>query len=460
VSRKALAGLVVPVVLLLAACDGGDGGTEVTLTCPSKEAPKAPADLSALSLEEVYRRMADSMTCPGYALHVTSTQEWESIDPEEGKSTLTGGGDTWLDVPGKRAREERRWVHEAQTEGDDRSSGGELQDVVILLGDALYGRDPGADHAWGNDAHLCPGSDSTVVSLVVGCGPSHTSEARFEQDAEYEGRHMPALVIEGESVGSDETIAFTGSTYLDETTLLPVAATSEGLSNEAPRYSATAHYEYDFVPLDSLAEDSFDPAAIGYVEPDPEEELRGADLGIDVYWLGRDFPGTGGLPALSLESAKVFPQQPDMVTPAYRALLDYRLASEESGYRVVELQLFSRSGWDAFLVQSLGGNLWDQPCVQKTETKLDERWAVVFGRYESLGPPVQGCPDQPPDQWGAYVYTHDMVILVSTSGRWKDVQEYVPPTSWKVSEELVPSPYNSREGMEAIVRGLVPRPPD
>jgi hypothetical protein len=461
-SLRALALGLSALALLVAACNDGGGGTGgLSLKCPSKEAQEAPADLASLSLDEVYKRMAESMTCPGYVLHVTSTQEGENIDPERGKSSLTGEGDTWLDFPGGRARADTWSKYEAPAEESDRSAGNQMEDVSILVGDTLYGRGPGTNHAWGNDAHLCPGTDSTVVSLVVGCGSSHTLEARFEPDAEYEGRHMPALVMEGESVGSDETIAFVQNTYLDETMLLPVAGTKEATSNGAPRFSFSGRARYDFVPLNSLPEDLFDPAAIGYMEPDPEEQLRGADLGIDVYWLGRDFPGTAGLPALSLDTAQAFASQPDTITPGYRALLEYRLASERFSYGIVGLQVFPRSAWDAYSAQSRGSNLWDASCVQKTEMNLDDRQAVIFGTYESSGAYIERpCPEQSPENWGAYVYVGDTVVLVSTWGRWKDAQEYVPPASWKVSQELVPSPYASREGMEAIVRGLVPRPPD
>ncbi len=454
---NALPVVVVALGLVAAACGGGNGGTGTSLECPSRGTPPPPPDLASLSLEDVYERMADSMTCPGYALHVTSRQEWESIDPQEGKSTLAGGGDTWLDVPGRRAREERQWVHKAQTEGDDGSSGGEFREVVISLGDALYGRQPGSDHVWSADARLCPGSQNPVVSFLLHCGPSGSLEIRFDQDAKYEDRNMPALAIEGESRGSDETITFTGSTYLDEATLLPVAAAGGGVSNDAPRYSFTARYKYEFVPLESLPADLFRPAAIGYVEPDPEEELRGADIGTQAYWLGVEFPGANDLPALSLTSARLFPDRP---YPSYRALIDYRLAHDKFGLSVVGLQLYTRAEWEAFLAQSRGGNFWDWPCVQNTELDLGDRWAVVFGGYELSRFTSGLCHEQPPDKWGAYVYIEDTVILVGTSGRWEDVHQYESPGSWKVSEELVPSPYNSREGMEVIIRGLVPRPPD
>jgi hypothetical protein len=435
-------------VPLLAACDGSDGRTGVTLTCPSKEASEAPADLSALSLEEVYQRMADSMTCPGYALKAVTTEREEIIYPEEGTGSGTMAGNTWLDFSADRARGEAQTEYVAS--GEDGSVVEERKDstVSIVLGDVEY-RGPTAEdpHRRRGQAYVCSQSDSALLSLLLWCaGGTADSVTRFETDAEYQGRRVPALVTEGSTTGEAGTTVFAQHLYLDVDTLLPLHNVFEGTLNEENSEKVEVTYEYEFVPLDSLAEDFFDPAALP--EPDPEADLRGTDIGMTLYWLGRDFPSTGGLPALSLESAKPFPE-PGMYEPGYRALLDYRLADDEFGLPAVGLQVYPRAVWDAFLAQPSGGrlgNYWDDPCIQKTEWLLDSRRAVVFGGYKLPSPE---CPAPTAKDWGAYVYVDDAVVLV-------DVQ----PSIVKPGDQHTPNPYNSREGMEAIISGLVPRPPD
>jgi hypothetical protein len=435
---------------LLAACDGGDGGKEVTLVCPSKETSQASADLSALSLEEVYRRMADSMTCPGYVLKAVTRLQEEIAYPEEGTLSATMAGNTWLDFSAGRARGEAQTEYVAS--GEDGSVVEERKDstVSIVLGDVEYRGPTAEDPARrSGPALVCHESNSALLSLLLYCaGANEDSVTRFEAHAEYQGRRVPALATEGSTPGEVGATVFAQHLYLDVNTLLPLHNVFEGTLNEEDLVNVEVTYEYDFVPLDSLPGDFFDPAALP--EPDPEADLRGTDIGMALYWLGRDFRSTGGLPALSLESAKPFPE-PGMYEPGYRALLDYRLADDEFGLPAVELQLYPHTSW----VQSGGSGFWytDQRCLEKTEMNLDDRRAVIFAGYDSAGygpshPRPEGCPGQPPDNWGGYVNIGDAVVQIDA------------PSLVNARNEHIPNPYDSREGMEAIIRGLVPRPPD
>lgn len=433
--------------LLAAACNDSGGGTGgLSLKCPSEEASKAPADLSTLSLEDVYKRMAESMTCPGYALHVVTKEESEIVYPEEGKVSYTVTAGNWIDLPLSRARQETQLRYAASQEDEQDVEGRGYERVGIILGDAEYGGETTEEPAKGFQALVCHDSESAVLSLVLNCaGYTEDSTTRLEPNAEYEGRRMPTLVTEGDTSGSDETNVFVRRLYLDANTLLPVLGTSEGTQNNKRPMKSQVTYEYAFVLVDSLPDDFFDPAAIGYVEADPEENLHGVNVGITIYWLGTEFSGAGGLPALILDRAHAAILPPEAPTPRDRAAFDYRLAEEKFGPSVVTLEVYPRSEWDSFLAQSQGRNLWDSPCIQRIEMDLADRRAVVFGGHESSSP---NCFAATSTNWSSYVYIGDTVVFVSTS------------FSQEPGVESARALYSSREGMEAIVRGLVSRPPD
>lgn len=77
-------------------------------------------------------------------------------------------------------------------------------------------------------------------------------------------------------VARDETFDVTRRLYLDVETFLPIALQFDGTVDYGEE--STLHgrwtYENDFLPLDSLPDDFFDPASIGYVEPDAKAPLR------------------------------------------------------------------------------------------------------------------------------------------------------------------------------------------
>ena len=70
--------------------------------------------------------------------------------------------------------------------------------------------------------------------------------------------------------GSDETFDVTRRLYPDAATFLPIALHFGGNVDygEVAAVRGRWTYENDFLPLDSLSDDFFDPASIGYIEPD------------------------------------------------------------------------------------------------------------------------------------------------------------------------------------------------
>ena len=83
--------------------------------------------------------------------------------------------------------------------------------------------------------------------------------------------------------GTDETFDFTRRLYLDAETFLPIALHFDGTVDhgEVSTLRGQWTYENDFLPLDSLPDDFFDPASIGYFEPDAKAPLTRDQLPSD-----------------------------------------------------------------------------------------------------------------------------------------------------------------------------------
>lgn len=122
------------------------------------------------------------------------------------------------------------------------------------------------------EALTCHGSDSAVLSTLLGCaGYLEESATRVGGSERYGGRQAIVIVTEGTSRGEDERLDFTDRLYVDARTWLPLAIETTGTFDYGPRasYKARDLFEHEFVAADSLAADFFEPASIGYVEPDP-----------------------------------------------------------------------------------------------------------------------------------------------------------------------------------------------
>lgn len=160
-------------------------------------------------------------------------------------------------------------------------------------------------------------------------------------------------------------------------------------------------------------------------EDDREVGLDDPAIEIPVYWLGREFE-PDGLPELKLYRG-------DNVAghgPGDEVKIDY-----ETDGGGVTLDLWRPERWKAFKATRLGKVGWSAPCARRTDLAIDGGRAEVYGGYS-------GACLGAPDHWLAHVYYDEVVVAVnmaycySCGGR---------PTG---------DPYNSREGMEAVVRGL------
>ena len=283
-----------------------------------------------------------------------------------------------------------------------------------------------------------------AASAVLGCpGPTERSTAEV-RDATHGGQPVIVLVTTGTISGSDETYAFTRRLYLDPATYLPIALEGDGQMDFGTLMPAKERYRFQhrFVSSGAVAKDLFDPASIGYAPTDPAHVLDRPSTDMHVYWLGSEVAAASGLPALVLSKIDV-PEH----GPGYRYLLYYAPRDDRHAPPVASLQLWPRPAWDAVLRGARFGNVWDDPCWTREELSLPNGTATVFsgfagevrvGATAGSGSP---CPPRPYDAFLAHVYLGDSVVMVNAPG---------------VSgvHGMTRSPYDTRDGIEALVRGL------
>lgn len=283
--------------------------------------PRASAgDAATLAVADVYRQAEQTLRRPGTIYYATI-----QVEADMGLVAYTGTTQQWVDGRRDVAREEAEL--------------GPLGSAITLLGgEARYVRE--ADGRFTvTPARLwtCHGA-GVAASAALGC-PGPTERSRTEvQQGRYDGRPAIDLAIAGTSSGADETFTFTRRLYLDPATYLPLALESEGqvdVGQVKPTRERRV-YRHEFIPVDRVPADFFDPASIGYVPPDPEAPLNRTSPDLTVYWLGRDSPGAGGLPALTLARVDT-PASP--AGPGYRFMLQYAWADDRFGPPVVSLQL-------------------------------------------------------------------------------------------------------------------------
>ncbi len=432
----------------------------VTIAC---QATRDREDLSGLTADDVFARLEEALTREGAVFHATM-----KVAVADGEAQSFGTNEAWLDM--------ERGVGRGEWPKDPSWSADVTERVTIIIReDVLYLSD--GYEAWSSKAEQCPGVKSAVLAnLVFYCEEiPQASPPQVDAEAEYEGTAAVALVYQESANGSgqeggNETIT---SFYIDRETFLPLAWITEfGAPGSDRGGKIITRYDYEFVPVDSLPPDFFDPSSIGYVKEDPEAPLDDPNLGVTVYWLGREFSPGGGLPPLAL--SRTLGVRPPGGGPGDRAMLEYQ---PTAGGPTVILQLWRLEDWEQFLETSLGQLWWDSPCVQGKELQLDAGRAVIFMGYEPehelpLAEPVPIEPGEEPsptptrrpsptpaviecpvaqdfDRFLAHVYLGDTVVAVNAPLCLSCVGRTIGSDQ--------PDPYDSLEGMDAIAKGLIPR---
>jgi hypothetical protein len=165
-------------------------------------------------------------------------------------------------------------------------------------------------------------------------------------------------------------------------------------------------------------------------EDDREVGLDHPSISVPVYWLGGRFEPGEGLPPLELyEGLHLGPGG----GPGNDVKIDY---SAEGGG--VHIDLWKPDTWRTFKTTRLGKMIWSSRCVRRSEL------AVAGGRAEIYGGYSKGCSGEP-DHWLAHVYYDDVVVAVNMA------------YCYMCGGRPRTDPYNSREGMEAVVKGLTRR---
>ena len=203
---------------------------------------------------------------------------------------------------------------------------------------------------------------------------------------------------------------------------LIVAVYEEGLTGDPGRSFARDLAEKQRRRIDSPSE------PVAKQEDDREVGLEDPAIAVPVYWLGREF-APERLPPLELYRGDHLGGS----GPGNEVKIDYQ------GERAsVNLDLWKPADWKTFKTTRLGKMIWSSPCARRSELR------VVGGRAEIYGGYGQGCEGEP-DHWLAHVYYPEVVVAVNMS--------YCYMCGGRSSTD----PYNSRAGMEAVVRGLTPR---
>jgi hypothetical protein len=161
-------------------------------------------------------------------------------------------------------------------------------------------------------------------------------------------------------------------------------------------------------------------------EDDREIALEDPAIATPVYWLGREFE-PAGLPKLVLDRAEHLRG----VGPGNEVKIDY----QTDGGGGVNLDLWKPETWTRFKRTRLGRMIWSTRCAQRSELSVEGGRAEIYGGY------LKGCEGEP-DHWLAHVYYDDVVVAVNMA------------YCFACGGRPAGDPYNSREGMEAVVRGM------
>lgn len=173
-----------------------------------------------------------------------------------------------------------------------------------------------------------------------------------------------------------------------------------------------------------------------YLESEMEDDevpLDDPALKLPIYWAGETFQPGAGLPGANFEGAEVF-TGPEEAPPGEKLRIDY----DEFG-----LSAWTHKSWKSFQ-SSIPGliNLKDH-CAKKTEVELESGRAVVYASYRDWS---GYCPDSPPDSFWAVAFIGRMVIGANLT------------LCSECFERDIGGPYDSLDGMTAVVRGLTLRP--
>jgi len=354
---------------LLAGC----GGEEEAAS------PTATVDLQTLTPERVYNLLAEAIGRPGFVLHST-VQAVASADDREQTPYYTK--DFWIDGQRQALREEfhldpSREIYDMATEG-----------LVIIVGTYIYVPDDPGEALRFDVENFCPGTDDAILSRFLECGeqldiPSSDVEQapRVETDAEYKGQAAIALVWDTpEPTASGESPSEV-RIYLEQESFLPLARVVEWWyeGDGGPFAAYVSEYEHEFIAADALSSDFLDPRSIGYGAENTGALLDEIAAEVPVYWLGDEFEPEGDLDPLVLtriSTRRELSRWPHW--SAFGGLSGALYYETPRGVPGVNLLLWRRSEWEAFMQTDASNFLSDTSCAQRTEEEIDRTRVTIY----------------------------------------------------------------------------------
>jgi hypothetical protein len=264
--------VLVGIVVALGAC-GSSGDPDDADGTPPTPAPGAVTRPSELSLDEVYGRMEGAIERDGQVFHahariaaisttyptpVPGSEDAAEATAAAGRDLSGGGTEMWLDSRAGSGRIEERWfadptrITRLLVRPDETFRTGENDNSVVR-------------------SLRCRGTDSPLLTRLMLCGNYLEESTTAVMDGSYGGREALVLVTEGDLPSHDWTTQFTSRLFIDRETWLPLASEQTQTTDTGTavfEIEVTHVYENSFVSRSSLADDFFEPSAIGYVERD------------------------------------------------------------------------------------------------------------------------------------------------------------------------------------------------
>jgi len=379
------------------------------------------------AISAAYARMAAAMTEPGSLYHLTIT----SLD-QSGANTYTTTVDALVDAPRQRARGTITALF-----------GGIEKKTEFIIEGRRYYQTLEYDPTFAREATTCRNSDDPLLSLLLACrGPDERGVTAALADADYHGRTAIAFVTQGTLEGTGDRAVFTETLFVDPETNLPLALEGSGRAELFATDGSIADfdssgrlvsYAHEFVPIDTVPPEHFEPASIGYTETDPVAALADPSPDFTPYWPGRRFEPEG-TPALEIKEAFVA-KGAERPALRYRVLLTYAPAGHEFGPTLLAIQQWRRDEWEE--VEEKVMLAWrDDPCVRKQALSLDNGGtAIIYSSAEGSAPVAGGCPGGEPSVVSAVVKIGSTILHIDAPDG---------------------SPYNDARAVRRVIDALYP----
>jgi hypothetical protein len=295
---------------------------------------------------------------------------------------------------------------------------------IVFSGVMALGSAAAADDAW----NLVP---AMLDRILIGGPPRevktdakigaqrrlfHTTRAWFPY--QIRGKNQRASFLAWRSGNTVAAVAAVGGS---------VASNDRAVAELAPRQQEHIH---DPTPY-TAAERS-----------DAEVGLDDPAIDIPVYWLGRTFRPGGGLAANRLFSAhyQSEPRPEEVIGDGHLRSAEAPIGLLGIGYTNFQLETWTPETWHVFTRSRASRVVTAWKCTRTRTMSLPDRSATIFAGYaRNLGT----CPAKPPDRYTAWVEIGGIKVVVN------------PPL---LGSSLFNTPYDSFEGVEAIVRSLELRP--